>query len=214
MCFSAPASFVVSATLLTSGGVLKQRENSKKLQLLVSTPILFGIQQFAEGLVWVGISSGYSFLTSIGTNIFTFFAYLFWPSFIPYALLKAEPSPRRRSALFLFLALGISVSLYFLAELLLVAPASFIGCCGVQYQVEIPAIVGFFYVVATCGSLLISSFKSMVVAGVVLSLSLLWAILFFPYTVTSAWCYFAAVIALGVAVHVLLRHEKLSQKAS
>ncbi len=80
MCFSAEASFGLSGVLVPAGiyccvrSVL--RHNFLFLPLAV-IPIVFGVQQCAEGLVWVGINRSDSDLVEASSLTFLFFAICF-----------------------------------------------------------------------------------------------------------------------------------------
>ena len=53
MCFSASASFIAAAALATTG-VATLRMASRPSELpFAAVPLLFGIQQFIEGLTWL-----------------------------------------------------------------------------------------------------------------------------------------------------------------
>ena len=55
MCFSASASFVASAALLTGGvATLKQTTNNGQIPF-ASIPLLFGAQQLMEGFLWLSL---------------------------------------------------------------------------------------------------------------------------------------------------------------
>jgi hypothetical protein len=55
MCFSATASFTAGATLSALGIATLTQIRSRRELLLGSFPLLFAIQQFIEGLVWLTI---------------------------------------------------------------------------------------------------------------------------------------------------------------
>ncbi|WP_413166439.1 DUF6629 family protein [Capilliphycus salinus ALCB114379] len=57
MCFSATASFTATVTLVILGTATLIETPSKKELLLGVFPILFAIQQFCEGLVWLSLNS-------------------------------------------------------------------------------------------------------------------------------------------------------------
>jgi len=96
MCFSSAASFT-AAVGLTSLGVLTLLETRNKKEIpFASIPLLFGIQQASEGLVWLSIQHGNLYLNSVFSHVFTFFAYIFWPLFIPLSVLLLEKILWRR----------------------------------------------------------------------------------------------------------------------
>src|SRR4051794_12098656 len=58
MCFSAPASFIVGATLIAAGVATFQRAQSWREMPLGAVPLLFAGQQFVEGVLWLRLESG------------------------------------------------------------------------------------------------------------------------------------------------------------
>ena len=55
MCFSAEVSFVAAASLVPAGGlaVRKAWQTDRSYVPFAILPVLFGLQQLAEGMVWV-----------------------------------------------------------------------------------------------------------------------------------------------------------------
>jgi heme A synthase len=79
MCFSATASFSAAAVLGTVGVVALNKVKSKDQLMFASIPLLFGIQQAIEGLVWVSLThSSDVFLRQFFTYGFLFFAQVLW----------------------------------------------------------------------------------------------------------------------------------------
>src|SRR3989344_4561522 len=58
MCFSATASFVAGGALGAVGGVTMAEVKIKAEMPLASIPLIFGIQQTIEGVIWVSFGSG------------------------------------------------------------------------------------------------------------------------------------------------------------
>jgi 4-hydroxybenzoate polyprenyltransferase len=117
MCFSATASFVAGGTLSAAGALaLSDAKDAKKLPL-ASIPLFFGIQQTIEGVVWVIFGS--AVISTLAAYTFLFFAYVFWPVFVPIATLLVETHPLRRKILQAFSALGVAIGLYLLYFLIL-----------------------------------------------------------------------------------------------
>ena len=109
MCFSPEASFAASAGLVPAGIYCVQAAIRKriKLLLLAVVPIVFGIQQFVEGWVWIGLENDNPTLVEYGSSAFLFFALAFWPFWIPFCLTFVETRPLQKSILYLFSATGL-----------------------------------------------------------------------------------------------------------
>ncbi|MED5468647.1 MAG: hypothetical protein VX542_00065, partial [Cyanobacteriota bacterium] len=87
MCFSASASFTAAAVLMPLGLYthhLASEANRPGYKPLALVPFFFGLQQFIEGFLWVGLDNGDAVaapiepLTTITSVGFLFFSYFFW----------------------------------------------------------------------------------------------------------------------------------------
>lgn len=97
MCFSAEASFATAALLIPVGAVCARtalRSGRDHLALAIA-PIVFGVQQLCEGVVWTGLLRGDAGLARGGAIAFLFFALVFWPAWIPFAAARIDSDPTR-----------------------------------------------------------------------------------------------------------------------
>lgn len=102
MCFSANASFLASALLLPTGLVTLSFARAKGEQQklpLATAPLLFGFQQICEGILWLGLQDPTPLLTTtraaapvVAALVYLFFAYVFWPIWMPWAAVAQLPS--------------------------------------------------------------------------------------------------------------------------
>ena len=86
MCFSATASFGASI-VLTGIGVASLKQVKEPAQYpFASIPLIFGVQQFFEGVVWIASTnsqwSGYQYPAAYG---FLVIAQMVWPLLFPLA---------------------------------------------------------------------------------------------------------------------------------
>lgn len=97
MCFSAEASFTGSAVISTIG-VATLSKIKKPAEILFGTiPLIFGIQQCAEGVLWVTLKSGgQESLENTATYIFLVTALVIWPTMIPLSVWFMERVKRRK----------------------------------------------------------------------------------------------------------------------
>lgn len=100
MCFSATASFLASGGLLALGSAsvaLARRKGDRQVLPLALAPLIFAGQQALEGIVWLGLAgpslpSGDSpTLTVVATVAYLFFAYAFWPVWMPWTAVSLLP---------------------------------------------------------------------------------------------------------------------------
>lgn len=112
MCFSANASYGSAAILIAVGSytTLANREKSRVMISLV--PLLFGVQQLAEGIIWQTMGQNSSWLPrQFAILTFLGFAISVWPSYIPWSLYRIEKKPKQRKYLKILGCTGIFVSL-------------------------------------------------------------------------------------------------------
>lgn len=206
MCFSATASLVAGSTL-TAGGVVLVRTTKRRAQLpIAAIPLLFGLQQLSEGVVW--LSFGSAGIHAVATYTFSAFSHVLWPIFVPFAVLAVEGDPRRRRLLRGILTLGIGVGFYLLFFVLKDGITTQVTGGRIAYRsphLYLPAVLTG-YVVATCFSGLVSSHPTLRLLGAVMLGSFAVAGVLFTTAFISVWCFFAAILSVVVYVH--LKHPK------
>lgn len=217
MCFSASASFVTGAGLSAAGAETIRQAKTRERMPVAAMPILFGIQQAVEGVVWV--SFNHPIINTVATHIFVFFSHVLWPTYVPFAILMIEKEEGRRLILKILLLIGLATSLNLLFHSLLIGtPFAYVSGNSIAYETSLPAIplgIGF-YVLATCLACLVSSHKFMRIFGMALIGS--FAIAYWSYAETfySVWCFFAAILSFIIYVHLktdIIGNVKASAKA-
>lgn len=197
MCFSATASFTASAALAAIGTATVAKAKTKKELPLAAMPLIFALQQFVEGLLWLSIKSPAQEYLMLLTMAFLFFAFFWWPIYAPLVAFIAETSPVRRKLIAGLCAVGALVGTYIYASFLLdPSPAYIIHRC-LAYPIQAPAVTTFtyLYVAVTVGAGLISSQLVIRIFCLLLGVTALLAWMFFTLTFTSVWCFFAAFIS-------------------
>jgi hypothetical protein len=201
MCFSAPASFIASGITAIAGIAAVSKVRKRNEIPLAIVPFLFAIQQCVEGFQW--LSDKPSQISVILGYIFLVFAFTLWPTYIPIAVYKAEKDEKRKNLMKYLIALGIFVSIS-LIILLINYPLS-IGTCStsIEYNIKIlyPTWRTIPYVIATCGSCLLSSHKYIKIFGVTTLIALFVSWAFYSNTFGSVWCYFSATLSAIIFLH-------------
>lgn len=213
MCFSATASFV-AGTALSGIGVATVRNSCDRSELpLALIPLLFGVQQLIEGVVWLTFQHDAPTLKQISTYSYLVFSHVLWPMYIPFAMRSLEFVPWRKHTLLIFQTIGIIVGMYLLF-FIVTRPvvAEIDGMHIVRHLVYdsphfyvIPVMV--LYVAATCVSCFFSSHPFVRLFGVLAFLSFVGTYLFYVRALVSVWCFFAAVLSLTIYLH--LHYRKL-----
>lgn len=200
MCFSASASFLAGGGLSTIGALTVRKAKKKREIPFAAIPLLFGIQQFIEGILWLSISSNMLVVQIIATRVFSLFAYALWPVFIPFAVYLLEPVPFRKKMLSFFVAQGVLVGFYLLYFILQDPVTSKVMNHSIAYQSTIPFGFNIFllYIVFGVGSCLISSYKLVNVFGLLLFFAISLTEYYYATSFVSVWCFSAAVLSFVV----------------
>ncbi|MGI6079286.1 MAG: DUF6629 family protein [Fastidiosipilaceae bacterium] len=203
MCFSAPASFVGSAVIGGIGAVSQNKVIRPNQRLFALIPLIFAIQQLAEGVLWITLASGsYQTLETVATYVFIVPALILWPFIVPLSLLLMEERKTRKTILCSLLAVGSTVALFFAYCLIFYNVTPQIHGMHIMYAEDFPRIgTNVFYavyVIATIVPLFVSSVPRMWIFGVLITISYAVACIFFSQYLISVWCFFAAAISLVI----------------
>ena len=206
MCFSASASFATAAVLAPVAALTltTAHRHDRRYLSFAAFPLFFGIQQVLEGRLWLSIATQDPETMHWFAIGFLFFAYLFWPLWVPLSTAFVEPERNRRRVFFAFFVIGallglsLFVPLLFLAEPLPVR----IERHSIQYNAPIiwddavpRTLVRVAYAIIVCTPLLFSSIKAVRVFGVLITLSVIGGFLVAHYAFTSIWCFVAAILS-------------------
>lgn len=221
MCFSAHASFIAGGLLIATGVVAGRRASrlnlDRRTRALSLFPIVFGVQQSLEGVVWLGIEGlAPPNLALFAAYGFLFFALSFWPIAGPVTAFVAENCSARRCLFALSILAGIVVSLY-LAFIVLanplrpVAVPKFGGHIAYLHGVEMIEGIEYIYCVTACAALVLSSSRNARLFGCALAFSFGVTMLVFPLDVVpSVWCFFAALCSAPLVAPVMRRSSTRS----
>jgi hypothetical protein len=219
MCFSPEASFGLGAVLLPAGMCCVRfaaRWNTPWLPLAL-TPLLFGVQQMSEGLVWVGLRAQDPVLVRSASLVFLFFGLALWPFWMPVAAGCIEARPAARRVWFAMAVLGL-VWFILLYLPILHNPDRYLTTRVEHHSIvydyrEVPVVRAvppelFRLLYALIGGLplLACSDGRVRVFGLLLGGSAIVTRLLFVYAFASVWCFFAAVLTLYLC-HALTRRS-------
>lgn len=201
MCFSATASLVAGGALTATGAFTLSHAKTKKELPLASIPLIFGTQQLIDGVVWLSFGAGT--IHTLAVYAYAILSQALWPMFLPLSLSLVETDPARKKALRLFSLIGICTSLFFLYFISAgTTSAQIVNNC-VAYYTPIPHALSALalYLVATCGSCLLSSHKLLNIFGIALFISFIISGWFYTEMFTSVWCFFAAILSFIILWH-------------
>lgn len=204
MCFSATASFSAGVTLLGIG-VLTLRAASRPRELpLAAIPLLFAIQQLAEGVIWLTFRYEAPVLNAVMTHVYSFFSHVLWPVYVPLAVLLIEPPGWRRTALTAIAAAGLAVGVYLMYTLVNFTVVARPTGQHIEYVSPhfLSAAVMSLYLLSTCVGPILSTHRMVRVFGVLALLSFAAVYYFYATWFISVWCFFAALLSVIVLAHL------------
>ena len=200
MCFSASASFI-AGTVLVGVGLATMRRAPRPSDLpFAAIPVLFGIQQLIEGLIWLSFRDGSTLSNPSLTLAYSLFSHVLWPWYVPFAVRGLETVAWRRQALLATQVAGLAVGGYLLVNLLKFPITSRVLGAHIVYETPhfyFGAVMGL-YLVATCLSSLLASDRLVRVFGALTLLAFLAAYAIHAATLVSVWCFFAALLSVLV----------------
>jgi hypothetical protein len=211
MCFSPEASFA-GGVIITAIGIATVREVHKPSQLLFAgIPLFFGLQQFAEGLLWLTIPNPeYAQVQKIVTYLFLTMADVLWPMWIPLSVLIMEENKKKRIILWVLLIMGLVLSLYYTYCLIFFNVTPQIDGYHIKYDTNFPEALSLpafaIYLIAAITPLFVSSIQRTHLMGMFMFLSCVVTAIFFTQYLTSVWCFFAALIS--AVIFWILRDSK------
>lgn len=206
MCFSASASFIAGTALSAVGVVTIKKARQKVGVPFAMIPLLFGVQQITEGLVWLSLRFDAAALNAAATFMYSLFSHVLWPIFVPFAIMSLETVPWRKKVISLFQLVGIAVGLYLLYFLIRSPITSHVVNKGIVYDSPhfyiFPVLA--FYFLATCVSCFFSSHKLVNLFGGAVLLSALLAYWLYAASFISVWCFFAALLSFIIFLYFYL----------
>lgn len=219
MCFSAPASFTAAVVLAAVGTYLVRKNKNPRLFMIALIPYFFAIQQLSEGVLWLYlVKDPFSFVAIIAKNVFLFFAFVFWPIWVPLSLYISEKQIIRKGILFVCFIIGLVVGFYLFQK---ISDTKGIPYCGsihyvntlqdtfkdhptLRYVVAISGIVC--YMLATTFPLFISSLKKMWTLGIFIGVSAVIIYAIDHLVFISMWCFFSAIISVWL-LYILQKNQ-------
>lgn len=203
MCFSVTASFVAGTALSATGVVTISKAQTKSDLPFASIPLLFGVQQFIEGAVWMSFQYSSQIFNHIVTYAYLGFAYVLWPIFVPLSVGLLETDPHRKNILYAFQFVGLTIGLYLLYFIVSNLATSQIVNKSIVYSM--PSQYGVYlvgmYLLATCVSPLFSSHRIINILGILATVSFAITYYFYTASYVSVWCFFSAILSLMIYLY-------------
>lgn len=200
MCFSAPASFTAAAVLLGTGIVTVRRVRAWREVPYAAIPLLFGIQQLLEGMLWLTFPDRAPLLNVGLTHFYSFFSHVLWPIYVPLAALALETVPWRRRVLAGIALAGALVGVYLLVMLVRLPITARVVGQHIFYDSPHFYVLTTMalYLIGTCAGLMVSSHRRVAAFGNAAFVSAVAAYVFYATWFISVWCFFAGVLSIIV----------------
>src|SRR3989344_1704274 len=209
MCFSATASFIAGVSLSALGvATIKKAERPAEIPFAM-IPLLFGVQQIIEGMLWLSFQFDAPLLNMTMTYAFTLFSHVLWPIFVPFSIGLMETVAWRKKVILAFLLIGIAVGLYLLYWIVRFPVTSgvdeiIVYVSPIFYKVPVMLL----YLAATCVSSFFSSHKLINIFGALALLLFMVAYWFYTVAFFSVWCFFAAILSAVIYLHFLFEKAR------
>ncbi|MEQ1613771.1 MAG: DUF6629 family protein [Hyphomicrobiaceae bacterium] len=214
MCFSAEVSYTAAVILVPLGGIAMHRayQTDRKYLPIATLPLLFGLQQLSEGLVWTSGQSNNQSWVGTFSLAYMFFSWLAWPVWVPFSTYFLEPC-RRRHVYLVFAILGGMLGAmqyfpYFAHQGWLVTrflPYAIVYDGTVLFDFimrrELTYAVYLFVIIAP---LLSSSHRRSNVFGLLIFLVVIVVYLFFRYAYISFFCIGGALMSLYIVYMIFI----------
>jgi hypothetical protein len=206
VCFS-PEGDLAGGLVVTTIGIdacrhLRGRTN---YLLLAATPLVLGAHQIDESLVWWSLQGHVPHLAGrIAMWIYLVIAFVVVPILVPLAILRLQPTASRQLVIAPFVVLGAAVAADLLATMLRGPVTVKLGSYHLAYSIGLKhglVVIGL-YIVATCGSLLFSGYRHILIFGLanVVAVAILARLTADGFA--SLWCFYAALASGAISLHM------------
>lgn len=217
MCFSFEADLVAGAVLLPLGVATLRAARTPRELPLASLPIVFAAHQLIESVVWLGTEGKASpDAFHAATVVYLAIAQVILPALVPVAMWLVEPRPDRRRLMLATIACGFGTAAWFAWSLATHDVGAHPARNAMVYDTDIhigPWITAT-YVIATCGSVLLSSRRYLLAFGIANVIGLSLAAIVRYEAVTSVWCVYAAFASVLLLLHFRAEHRPAEADAA
>lgn len=207
MCFSASASVIAGTSLSAVGVAALRNTEARSERPFAMIPLLFGIQQLTEGVIWLTFSHDAPLLKQTMTYVYSGFSHVLWPMYVPFAMGVLEAVRWRKRAFGAFGAAGIAVGLYLLYSIVTRPLVAEVVGNHIVYTSPhfylVPVMV--LYLAATCVSCFLSSHGFVRLFGALSLTAFVAAYVVHIGALVSIWCFFAAILSLLIYLHLRFR---------
>ena len=200
MCWSPTADLVAGGTVAALGVFALTRVRSARQLPLALLPLLLGVHQLIEVIVWWGQQGEVGAGTAAAARTaWAVIAYPLLPALVPFGVLLVC-APARRWAVGLFLTVGLAASAVLAYAVASGPVTAAVDGHTLRYGVGVPhsELVGIGYLLATVGALLASGQRDLRALGVVCGVGAVVCLTLWQTAFVSTWCALAALSSVFV----------------
>ena len=171
------------------------RKNPESRTLPISLiPAIFSIHLFASAIVWFGFEKQVpSLIQTVATYLYIAIAFILWPTYVPIAIYCIEPPGWRKQLLAILATLGGLTSVQFLVATWHGNSSATQGDYFIDFHVTgTPAYSGALYFVTTCGAVLLSNYRPLLIWGIANAAVVAFLTATANHGLPSLWCFWAA----------------------
>jgi hypothetical protein len=212
VCFS-PQGDLAAGVVITGIGVdaCRHLRGRNDLLLLAGLPLLLGAHQIDESLVWFSLQGHIPHsIGRVAMWIYLLIALVVVPIIVPVAILKLEPTLRRKLRIAPFVALGVGVAAVLLEAMVRGPVTAKLESYHLAYSIGLRhgILIVSLYVVAACGSLLFSGYKHILIFGLANVFAVVLLAELTANGFASLWCFYAAITSGAISLHMrLAKHD-------
>lgn len=205
MCFNAEASFIGAAVIAPAGIAALAMVRDKREIPFAALPLLFAGHQALEGWTWLELDGATNAeLSGWGVHLWVLYAWALLPIYVPWSVWLVEPDERRRRWMVPLVAVGGLLAAFMAVQA--VQPEVQVTVVGqnLDYHLGLPFSalwLGVPYVLATCLTPILSSFRWIMGFGVANFVAMSAAAIIQSKDYSSMWCTFAAFLSLMIVGH-------------
>ncbi len=166
-------------------------------------PLLFGVQQFFEGVLWVGLKNPqHASWIPVAAIGFLIFAQLVWPVWVPLSTFLIEKNKKRKRWIGGALILGIALFLILGYRMIVYEVTAQIDHQHIFYTVghfkSTNWWSGIFYLLPAAFPFVFSSFRQINYLGILMLLFFVISKVFYLKYMISVWCLFGAILSIYI----------------
>lgn len=210
MCL-APEADIAAAAVITVAAVDAARHVREPREIpIAGLPWLFVAHSIMSAFVWWSLQGKVSQGTGdIAAWLFMLFAFSLFPAYVPWAIYALEADERRRRRMLVIAVIGTIVCVVFFIRLVLGEGRATDGGWYIDYRIDATdnGILAIGYIIATCGAMLLSGERVLVIYGWLNAAAVILLALLVAAGFASLWCFWAAITSAMVAVYLRRRRR-------